>query len=545
MRSLVCVLAITSPACFNATICLAQQAAGPVAPVNSPDAPGRPPSDLPAKDTDGPPPQVAPDDAAVKEAQELIKQVYEDDYKAAAKTPEPLIQKLLAAAEKTEEPARKYAMLLEAVEVAVLGGDHGRAIELIDVRASQFGEDGVEARLMLLAKLLTPKTKTDSEALATLFSHAIDTAEQGLEEGKPGGAKAAAAVAVSIAKAMQTLGKSKKLPELLNSAEKKLAEAQSLASKIQKRNSLLNAYQEALEELKAASDSPKANGVAGRWRCFVLGDWREGLPNLAKSDIEEIKEVAAEDLAVTSTQPPDPKKVAAVAGKWWNAAERVDPDDAEALKRHAGELYRSVADAIVDPLDSALAKKRAAQFEDGGTEGRRSTRSGPQPQVRNLPKVTWSKLGKAGFLTGAIALENVDIKTQRSKTQDFVDFFSQRDLATPVHGQMAHRVDTNAEGVFECFANDRGTSLAFYLQSDRPQACNLALTVAKWMGGGIYLNGKLIGKTKEFDGDGSSLLVPVDLAAGVNVLVFVCEMGNGGGRRATLRLDVQGIRVGY
>ena len=140
----------------------------------SPDQ--RPRLRLPGKAA-GAPRTAVPDPEAIDRAVELIRQAYEEDFQRVGDMPEPLIQKLLVAAAQTEEVARKYAALLEAQQVAVTGGDFGRAIELVDIRATEFDIDAAQGRLDLLAKLLTPKAKTDPNLLSTLYVHCMETAE--------------------------------------------------------------------------------------------------------------------------------------------------------------------------------------------------------------------------------------------------------------------------------------------------------------------------------------------------------------------------------
>ena len=117
MRLLVCVLVILPLMGGRAASCFAQQP-GPATLENLVNSPDRAPLKPLAKDSEEPFPPIVPDEAAVKEAQDLIKQAYEDDYKASAKHPEPLIQKLLAAAGQTKDPVRRYAYLISAEEAA-------------------------------------------------------------------------------------------------------------------------------------------------------------------------------------------------------------------------------------------------------------------------------------------------------------------------------------------------------------------------------------------------------------------------------------------
>jgi len=168
---------------------------------------------------------AVPDEKAVSMAVELIRQAYEEDFERAADAAEPLIQKLLAAAAQTNDPARKYATLLQAQEVAIRGGDYGRAFEIVDIRTTEFDAEPAQARLDVLATLLTPKTKTNPEILESLYEHAIETADRALTTGNPSAAKVAADLAVGIARNLQLLGRSRRLSPLIASGDDKLRSA--------------------------------------------------------------------------------------------------------------------------------------------------------------------------------------------------------------------------------------------------------------------------------------------------------------------------------
>lgn len=359
MRSFVCLLAVLSLISGGSTSCFAQQTTGPATLENLLDAPDRPPLNPTAKDKDTPFPPVAPDEAAVKEAQDLIKQAYEDDYKAAAKNPEPLIQKLLAAAGQTKDPVRRYAYLISAEEAAVTGGDYGRTMELIDIRAGEFAIDGLQSRMDRLAEFLTPKAKTDPAALARLYEHSIETSERGVKQDSLEQAKAAAEMAASIAKSIFLTGKAKKNDGVADDGEAKQTQARALVKDIERRAGLFAEYQKALETIKAKED-PAANGVIGRYLCFAVGDWKRGLPFLAKGDQKDLADVAGEELRVFADGTPDAKDVFSLAGKWWAAADAKDvPDSLEtAVRSHAGGLYESIWERLDDPLDKAVAQKR-------------------------------------------------------------------------------------------------------------------------------------------------------------------------------------------
>ena len=53
---------------------------------------------------------------------------------------------------------------------------------------------------------------------------------------------------------------------------------------------------DALAALQNDPNDPNANLIAGRYVCFVNGDWSVGLPMLALGDDEALRQLAAKEL---------------------------------------------------------------------------------------------------------------------------------------------------------------------------------------------------------------------------------------------------------
>lgn len=320
-----------------------------------------------------------PDDASVTQARELIRQAYVDELAQVADNPEPFIRKLLEAVGRTEDPARKYAMLLEAEEAAVDGRDHARAMELVDLRASEFEVDAISRRLQLLAELLTPKAKPQDDVLHAIYIHATETVERSLADDRLDQGKEAADLAKSVGYKLFLSGKAKKDNSLIKDGESKQAEAKRLAKFIQERLALRDAYQQALQKLKAKPNDPTANGIVGQYICFIRGNWEDGLPSLSSSTAGDLQLVAKEELALGDS--PNAKKIIDVAERWWNVAEMESTPEAyrREIRNHSAKLYKSVVGTLDDPLDRQLAEKRAAEF------------SGPPQPSENTEEVWASK----------------------------------------------------------------------------------------------------------------------------------------------------------
>lgn len=300
--------------------------------------------------------QPVPDAASTTAALELVRQAYEDDFKTAVTDPEPLIRKLLAAAEETQDPAGDYVLFVEAEKAAVAGGAVSRAIEAVDARAEQFQIDGLLARVETIADCLTPKARADVGLLKVLWDYAIETVERGLEQEALPQARKAAEAADKVAKALFAAGRARKDEALVAEGEDKQMLVRGLVKTIGRRTGLLVEYRKAAERLASSADDPKANGIVGHYLCFERDAWAEGLPALAKGDDAELAAAAARELELfaADAKQPEAGDILGLADRWWQASE------AEAVRRHAAALYDRALPDIADPTKRALATKRIA-----------------------------------------------------------------------------------------------------------------------------------------------------------------------------------------
>jgi hypothetical protein len=324
------------------------------------------------------PRQPLPDADSIKASQDIVRQAYEDDFKATGNDLEPLIRKLLAAAEESNDPASDYVLFLEAEKAAVAGGAVSLALEAVDARAGQFEIDGLLARTETIANCLAFKARPDVGMLKVLWDHAVETAERGLEQEALPQAKKAAEVAGNVAKAIFAAGRTRKDEALVTEGEEKQTLARGLIKTIGRRSGLLSEYRKAAQKLVDDANDPKANGIVGRYLCFERDSWAEGLPALVKGDKEELAAAAASELELfaADAKRPEAREVLAVADAWWQASE------ADAARRHAAALYERVLPDIGDPTKRALAAKRIAAANPEAEPQRKAAKGPDAPGKR-------------------------------------------------------------------------------------------------------------------------------------------------------------------
>ncbi|HLX62411.1 MAG TPA: hypothetical protein VKX17_14130, partial [Planctomycetota bacterium] len=224
-----------------------------------------------------------PEAAKLKKAEQSIREINKDDFsKQTAEGRKALGQKLLQqAAEAKDDPAAQFVLLREASSAAAQGGDFDTALKAIDTLASTFDVDGLAMKADALAKAGAAITSPEAaKALAIAGLIAIDDAIAA--DNYPAAVK------------------------LLSAAESAARQSQngSLVTRVQSRSKDAHALQIAFVKVKAAQqtlknkpDDPEANSVVGRFLCFDKGDWKAGLPLLAKGSDAKLKELALREAA--------------------------------------------------------------------------------------------------------------------------------------------------------------------------------------------------------------------------------------------------------
>jgi hypothetical protein len=126
-------------------------------------------------------------------------------------------------------------------------------------------------------------------------------------------------------------------------------------------DTLLPAYRRAAparERLQSDPANPAANGRWGAYLCFVRGKWREGLPALALSDDDRLRELAEADLAVGN----DPQEMLKVAAEWRDYAEAHEESAAGDGALIAAHYWYSRAAERLQGVEKLRASANAAKI---------------------------------------------------------------------------------------------------------------------------------------------------------------------------------------
>ncbi len=238
-----------------------------------------------------------PDAAQQKEALKGIKELFKADY--ARKLPAErldLARKLLQGGlETTNDPATKFVLLKEALDLAVLAGDPDLAVAAADGTAKAFQVDGPALKFAALGRIAVKEADVARATARACLGVATEAVEAENFE-----------VAGSAAQRAEALAKGAQEPALASRAAELKAETASIKAESGRVKVLLQ---------KPAEGDAEA---VGRYLCFVRGDWEGGLPFLAAGGKGAVKAAAEKDQG----RPADAAARAELADAWWELAQK-------------------------------------------------------------------------------------------------------------------------------------------------------------------------------------------------------------------------------
>jgi serine/threonine protein kinase len=299
-----------------------------------------------------------PSENARSRASQLMRDTFEADL-AQASTPaekSELATRLLSVAtEIKDDLAGRYVILEEVTGLAMDAGDFAMGLDAIDRMARSFAIEPWSKKYDWLAACAdTAKTSGQRRAAAT---EVFELAKEAYEASQFEHADRLCTLAESEGK--------KAAPFPL------IKQIRLLDAEIAKRLVAFKAYEKAMQKLAADGTDRGANLAAGRYECFVLGDWDAGLAKLAASSDADLQALAAKELAAPSA----PEQQVGVADGWWDLAEGEAGPTAASLHRHAADWYEKAAEKATGLLkakaEHRLEESRAAAATAESESGNR------------------------------------------------------------------------------------------------------------------------------------------------------------------------------
>jgi hypothetical protein len=316
-----------------------------------------------------------PDKAAQAKALKLVKEVFAEEYtKKSAEDRLALAGQLLGQARDSgNDAATQYVMLAEARDIAAAGGDIGSAFAAADELAAAFA--GVDATAMKLETLAAASKKVSDPAKAAALVDGHITVSADLL------AAAELDRAVKVVAQAEPLARKAKDPEVTARLNQRKKELKELVSQFGA------AVGAAKAKLGKSPADPAANATMGRFYCLAAGDWARGLAMLAKGNDQELRKLAAADVAAEGGAG---DTLAGIGDAWWEFGEKQSGVAKSRARGRAGHWYEQALEELTG-LQRTRVEKRLASVEPqpgGGTAP--AGRTDPAVRllenlVRNLP----------------------------------------------------------------------------------------------------------------------------------------------------------------
>ena len=293
-----------------------------------------------------------PADTAQQEATKLIKEVYGEEY-AEAKTlaaKQALAKKLLDKANENKgDMAATFVMLRLARDIATQAGDCDLAFQAIDQMVDLYEIRPLEMKVGVLTKFTT---------MARMLEHHVAISRKATE-------------LLDDAVQADDFRIAKQLGDLALSEARKSRDKENV-DEITRRLAEVATAAKAFEETKIAEgilrktpSDPDANLVVGKYRCFVKGDWKSGLPMLALCNDEPLKALAKKDIKGATLS----EEQARIGDGWWALTEKEDKVAGRQLKERARFWYLKGQSGLSGLVKDKIEKRLAAGVSDLPTSG--------------------------------------------------------------------------------------------------------------------------------------------------------------------------------
>jgi len=245
-----------------------------------------------------------PDEEAFKQAGKLVRELFAKQY--ADLTPlgrRNLARALLtSAAAETGDIAGRYTLLREAIEAAISMPDLPLALQAIEDIGRHFDIPTVEEKARLIARIGPKLTQPQDAGLVAAY---------GIQTLRALAGRDSIVDARKLIPIVREAANSSRNPTVIAKVREQLVSLEVQFTETEK-------AKVSIDKLAAAPDDPEANLAAGRYYCFIRGDFAKGLVLLAKGSDTSLKPLAARDLATGPTEAATGLKE--LGDAWWEQA---------------------------------------------------------------------------------------------------------------------------------------------------------------------------------------------------------------------------------
>ncbi len=288
-----------------------------------------------------------PTDAQVAVAMKEVQKTFQADYAqldGAEDYHDLAVKRLAQARQAADQPLRRYALYLEARDLATRGDDPALGLRIVEEMGKAYAFDVHAAKVKVLE---TAGASVRDPAAVRPF---LDAAVPFLKAARADDAYASVAPLFGMVEHVCMIAGPSDAARAASALVKDMTGLQKDFEDLQTR----------LQTLKAAPDDPDASQAVGEFYCLRKQDWDKGLRSLALGRDKALAAAAAKDRA----DPSAPDKQAAVGDAWWDlAGSKADspliPEFREAFLRRAYVWYDRALPLLGDKEEKRVADRAA------------------------------------------------------------------------------------------------------------------------------------------------------------------------------------------
>lgn len=267
-----------------------------------------------------------PEEAALSNAREEVRKLFEKDFRDAKREPQQiaLVEKLTTLAlEISNEPLTRYAMLVEARDLALQAGNMDLAMQTIDSLAETHSINIHESRFAVVEQIVRRVRSSDDARLLcgvthALFRQAVDAGDYPLAE--------------KIEKIESSTAKKSRDPKAMTEARADKKEADQLTERWEN-------FQDAQKALQKKPDDAEAHTVVGLFLGLDQHNWPEAVTHLKMSQNQELILAAESEIMI----PADAKKQVELADHWRMVAQSFEKLDRQFALERSLYWYRTAS----------------------------------------------------------------------------------------------------------------------------------------------------------------------------------------------------------
>jgi hypothetical protein len=264
-----------------------------------------------------------PEASAQSQALAIIQELFKDKYNLATtrETQKALCQELLARAKQTKDDSTAlYVLLKQAETLAVKAADTELALQTIKDTAERFDVDAADLRMKAMTAI--GKSFVPAQERSKVVASLQDVMEEAAKNDNYDAAGQLGILAIEIARRAKDTATIKQIV----SRTKEFKESKKFCDEAK----------EAAAVLEQKPTDADANFTVGRYRCFIQGQWKEGIPMLALGGDATLKALAVRELKGQVDKPGE----LAVGDGWWQLAEEEEGVAKRNIQEQAAKWYR-------------------------------------------------------------------------------------------------------------------------------------------------------------------------------------------------------------